>query len=256
MKFNYANSVCCVLLFLTSCLFNGQAFGASYYPNGFFASGGVVGTAMVISGITISPTSGSGSTVKRDSLNDHGAGIEIGAGYHFQRIPVAFYLEATKRANTKDKITGGIQGTTVEDLILRVENMSAMANLIYDIHIGNDYFIPFVIAGAGFSQTTGRVKATTQLSPTSVSKSKTLRGFAWQAGGGIHIKLTDKFLVNLFYRHVELGKVQWGPWQNPNASYAARTLKSSEFYSNEAILSFTYFFGSQEQLKSPSLIND
>ena len=257
MERSHAKKAFCLLLAAVSCLFVGQAFAKSYYPNGFFLTLGSVGSEMVISSISLRPKNS--VKLKRDSLNDHGVGVEAEIGYHFKSAPLTLDLEVTKRPNMNDDVADDIQDPTVatsENLVTKVENMTAMVNLFYDINLGNDYFVPFVIGGIGVSKTKGRVKATIQLSPTTVSASKTLQSFAWQAGAGLRIKLTANFFVSAYYKYVQLGKVQWGPWKNPNSTYATRTLKSSDFSSNEAIISLTYFFGDQTQLKSPSLIGD
>lgn len=241
------------ILLLLAYFFHNQSMANNYYPNGLFVKGGALFSNMNASGLSL--IGSGGGTLLDNSMRDQGTGFMVGAGYQFKIKPIAFDIEYYKRPNVSDTVPRDIQGNAEQNLDSTIRNSSLLFNLFVDIRLGNDYFVPFITAGAGVAQNQTSTTATLFTTPFTVSKaSKTIRNFAWQGGGGVRIKLTDNVFISGLYRYVNLGKTQWGPWQSPVGD---RTIKTNDFNSNEGLIALDIFFGNQQKPQAPpSLIDD
>lgn len=239
------------------------AQATTYYPNGFFAQAGVVPTSLQVSNLDFKSHGGSQSPLDRDIKNfkDFSTGFLAGIGFQIKYIPLAFSIDYTKRGTiSASKYNAIPNATDPESLDISVQNATELFNLIYDPEIWNvNYIVPIFIAGAGMSQNKTSVDSTYLFAPYSVAKSsKTTSGLAWDAGAGVRVKLTNNLFINAYYRYVYLGKIDSGDWKNSQATgYTSRNLKTSDFTSNEGIVSFAYYLGGETPPKAPpSLLDD
>lgn len=243
--------------------FFGYASAGGYYPNGLFLEAGAIFSQVSVSNLSLN-NDGVAGTLDRhlNNFSNNGIGFVGGAGYKFQAIPVSFSIDYATRPSLDVSQTKGILGADEENLRLRLKNESALLNLFVDLRIfPEDYFVPFITAGAGYSETETKVDAIAYDNfPTStVTVIKKQKSVALQVGGGFHIMLTHNLYADLLYRHVDLGNAQWGPWHNTDSpnTYKPRTIKTKSITSDEGYLAFVYFFGNQiKPTPAPSLLDD
>ena len=91
----------------------------------------------------------------------------------------------------------------------KILSQTLFANVFYDFHNAT-LFTPFVGGGIGAAIN----KSTTTLnvigSPVFDTFETTDTRFAWHAGAGVAVQVTEIMLLELSYRHTDLGGAVWG----------------------------------------------
>ncbi len=257
---------CCFCSFLFLCLYftMGQAFAVAYYPSGLFLEGGANAGRVLVSDIVLNNDGIGGSlSSNMKNLSNSGLGFMAGAGFKLKYLPIGISVDYTYRPKLSDEMEQAIQGgggTNNENIASNFQNSTFLANVFVDLTIWNeDYFVPFLTGGVGFSKNETSLTATAALQPSSRrTVHKSTRSLAWQVGAGFHVRLSNNFYVNVMYRHVELGKVKWGPWTKLGSqTYNARKLTTDTASADEAVVALVVYLGNQQKPKGPpTLIND
>ena len=130
--------------------------------------------------------------------------------------------DAEKMFRSKDKNMGSVK--------MVMENKFAMLNAYYDINTGTK-FTPYVGFGVGVA----RLKAKELNQPNShyITGKKDATNFAWQIGAGLNYALTDNWSVDLGYRYLDEGHVDYKD---------ADGINKFESKSNEVSLGVRYTF--------------
>jgi opacity protein-like surface antigen len=232
-----------------------SAMADDYYPNGVYLKAGGGFDYFHVRSMELSPSQSSKLTSTSESAQ--GANYFAAAGYQFAVFPFALEIEALKHPTLDYNVSPIIQGSAGSGpLTSHLKSYSALVNTYYYFYFSDTdhgpYFIPFLTAGVGVSQNKVSLTATELTSATpAYSVNKATYGTTWQAGLGLRTKITNHIFVDLIARHMDLGKVQWGPWGASNTS-----IKSSNITSEEALLGLTIFFGDETPPPPSSLIND
>jgi opacity protein-like surface antigen len=99
-------------------------------------------------------------------------------------------------------------------------------------------FTPYVGAGVGIARLRSVNFVDTADSPSTISTGPGFhQNFAWAAMAGVAYQVTQSWLIDVGYRHLELGNV---PGSNAAGALNAVTFKSQS--SNEARIGFRYLF--------------
>lgn len=234
------------------------AWAEDFFPSGMYVMGGGGYSYLDSRGLNLTPTS-EGANLKSDTFSGGNASGTFGVGFKFgQWLPFRIEANYTRRGNVHYNYDPVIANEPIaESLKSSVEDQSGMASLYYDFYFANDYFMPYLGAGAGYARNSVDMDVTPSGGGTTQRVSYTLSGFAWQVGLGARIKLTNNLFFDLGARHASLGKLQWGPWTSTVSQIPVRwKIASDELTADEAFLSIELFFGDQTPHRAPALIND
>ena len=158
------------------------------------------------------------------------------------------YKDKAKFSSSIDKVTFEADGNseTIDApegissfFINELRTQSLMLNAYYDFK-NTSKFTPYVSAGAGVT----RVKNTQTLNPqfseeASVGLSDTSNSFTWSAGAGVAYKVTENVALDLAYRYVDAGEVEF----KNNIDLANAKLKSTaDLTSHDYSLGIRYNF--------------
>lgn len=145
-----------------------------------------------------------GSTPFLDNTKFKNAPIfGVGVGYkcneHFRTdLNFAYRDLKYKKANTDSVVSQ------------KTKNYSLILNGYYDFK-NDSIFTPYVTAGFGISRNKAK-NVLVDLTPVdAIYKGKTTKNFAWNAGLGTKLKLSNKFDLDLGYKYASLGKIKIGP---------------------------------------------
>lgn len=123
--------------------------------------------------------------------------------------------------------------------INELRTQSLMFNAYYDFK-NTSKFTPYVSAGAGVT----RVKNTQTLNPqlseeTNLGLSDTSNSFTWSAGAGVAYKVTENVALDLAYRYVDAGEIEF---KNSVAQEAAKLKSTADLTSHDYSLGIRYNF--------------
>jgi opacity protein-like surface antigen len=130
-----------------------------------------------------------------------GAGLGVGYKYQWFRadLTIDYGAESTIRGTTA---TAAAQPQYTD----RVDAVSGLANVYFDLGTWAG-FTPYVGAGAGASYLRSRDYANTALPPGTKVDPSTKVNFAWAWMAGVSFQLTPSWLIDVGYRHLDLGDV-------------------------------------------------
>lgn len=117
------------------------------------------------------------------------------------------------------------------DVTLKTSSLATMANAYFDITETSNGFTPYLTAGAGMAFNEQKITAYEK----DLGAKKT-SGFAWKAGLGTKVKLSDSFDMDIRYQFVDLGKVELQPEEGWT------TTKSAKLKANEVLVGLAYRF--------------
>ena len=134
---------------------------------------------------------------------DDTIGAGMGVGYKYQW----FRADVTIDYGALSKIRGSTATAAAQPQYTdRIDALSGLANVYFDLGTWAG-FTPYVGAGAGMSYLRSEHYVNTALLPdTPVDGSKKLN-FAWAWMAGVSFQLTPEWLIDVGYRHLELGGV-------------------------------------------------
>lgn len=228
------------------------ALSKGYYPHWLYAFVGGGGSAMRVSNLELRPKT-TDATLTSKSTTDPGAAGFGGLGFKFKSIPIGFNIEYVIQPDldyNSNPVYNG--GTGTYNMRSTVQNHAIFANLFYDFHLGNEYAVPFVEAGAGQSYNKVSMDATRTDAVFNTDRKITRKhSFAWDVGLGIHLKLTDNVFFDIGYKHFALGRAQWGPWSTANWRIITKDISADMGYLDITV----FLLGNQHEDKPPMLIN-
>ena len=123
--------------------------------------------------------------------------------------------------------------------INELRTQSLMFNAYYDFK-NTSKFTPYVSAGAGVT----RVKNTQTLNPqfseeVNLGLSDTSNSFTWSAGAGVAYKVTENVALDLAYRYVDAGEIEF---KNSVAQEDAKLKSTADLTSHDYSLGIRYNF--------------
>jgi opacity protein-like surface antigen len=172
--------------------------------------GGKIGVSLM-SANDIANTSSVASLTKTDS---HDTVVPVGAaiGYNWRKHGVSLrtefeYLNRSNFGYTSIPVF--TSSFTPIGLTSKIISQTLFANVFYDFHNAT-LFTPFLGGGIGAAIN----KSTTTLnvigSPVFDTFETTDTRFAWHVGAGVAVQVTEIMLLELSYRHTDLGGAVWG----------------------------------------------
>lgn len=247
------------LLLVTAISFSSLA----YADNGFYTSlkAGISDTKFDNSKDQLSPSE-SDFDFKQTLHNDDAdksiyPSISAAIGFDFSKISnVNARAELEYTYKDKAKFSPSINKATIESegnsetidapegissfFINELRTQSLMFNAYYDFKNASK-FTPYVSAGAGVT----RVKNTQTLNPqfseeANLGLSDTSNSFTWSAGAGVAYKVTENVALDLTYRYVDAGEIEF---KNKNVQLGGFDLKSTaDLTSHDYSLGIRYNF--------------
>lgn len=169
---------------------------------------------------------------------DNAASFGIGAGYRFGhgvRADVIFNWRPSADYSSAVSDRFGNVGSSKAD----VSVLTGLVNVYYDIPTGGA-LRPFVGAGVGFAANRiSDISYTLNGRALDREQSETKTSFAWALTAGAAYAVTDKMLLDLAYRYVDVGDVKTSGRFDSGAS--AAPLKS-DLALHEVLLTVRYNF--------------
>lgn len=169
---------------------------------------------------------------------DNAASFGVGVGYRFgQGLRADLTFNWRPNADYKSSVSDrfGNVGSSTAD----VSVLTGLVNVYYDIPTGGA-LRPFVGAGIGFSRNhISDISYTLNGGALDREQSETKTNFAWALTAGAAYAVTDKMLLDLAYRYVDVGDVKTSGRFDSGAS--AAPLKS-DLALHEILLTVRYNF--------------
>lgn len=229
-------------------------FAAEYYPHWLYLFAGGGGSSFTVNGMDIRPKDSAGILTDTND-SEQGAALMGGVGFKFKSIPAGFNVEYIRQPTInydESPVISGLTGVG-DSMHSNLKSQGYFFNIFYDINIGNDYFVPYIDAGVGYENNKVTMRAVNLTTGISSTASNTKKGFAWQGGVGVHMKLINNIFFDLGYQYMKLGRAQWGPWSTGvNQNFR---IVSNDIDSNVVYLTVNVFFGDQKENKPPTLID-
>lgn len=124
--------------------------------------------------------------------------------------------------------------------INELRTQSLMLNAYYDFK-NTSKFTPYVSAGAGITRIKNEQKLNPELAPDiNLGLSDTSNSFTWSAGAGVAYKVTENVALDLAYRYVDAGEIEF---KNKNVQLGGFDLKSTaDLTSHDYSLGIRYNF--------------
>ena len=127
-------------------------------------------------------------------------GVTFGGGYQYQwfraDVTVDYAPRVTARADSSLAFASQPQYTT------KIDALSVLANFYFDLGTWAG-FTPYVGGGAGVSYLRGTEYTDTALPVNHAANRRT--NFSWAAMAGVSYRISPRWVVDLGYRHLELG---------------------------------------------------
>ncbi len=120
-----------------------------------------------------------------------------------------------------------------------ISSSTLMFNGLYDF-VNDTRFIPYCMGGLGFTYTSteSHVANYVNLALPSAYYRQGNTNIAWNVGVGMRVKATKRLFVDVLYRFMRLGSVDWGTLTYPNSIVGSNSfnLRANQAYGN--MLSF------------------
>jgi opacity protein-like surface antigen len=96
-----------------------------------------------------------------------------------------------------------------------------MFNMTYDF-VNDSKYIPFFIGGLGFTDTLAQtiISNKNPFIPQAIPQyySNNNVNMSWNAGLGMRVKIEKHLFIDLIYRYMRLGSIDWGTLSYPNST--------------------------------------
>jgi opacity protein-like surface antigen len=118
-----------------------------------------------------------------------------------------------------------------------ISSSTVMFNGLYDF-VNDTRFIPYFMGGLGFTYTATESHVANNINPVFANYSQGNTSIAWNVGAGMRVKATKRLFIDVLYRFMRLGSVDWGTLtypKTPGGTYAFN-LRANQAYGN--MLSF------------------
>jgi opacity protein-like surface antigen len=129
-------------------------------------------------------------------------GLTFGAGYKYQWFRADLTIDYGPKVGTSATSTSG---ASQPQFTMKVATLTTLANLYMDL--GTWWgFTPYIGGGAGVSYLQGRnYNDTSLVINQAVTSDRTT--FSWAAMAGVSYRINTRFIVDLGYRHLNLGDI-------------------------------------------------
>jgi opacity protein-like surface antigen len=94
-----------------------------------------------------------------------------------------------------------------------------MVNGYYDFDFEWSYLHPYLMAGVGLADISGSVNDTSTLA---VDATGDTLGFAWQAGGGVKVPISDDLSISTDYRYISTSDAEFQGYTIENSAHELR----------------------------------
>ena len=217
-----------------------EAFGLDTYLSPFYISAKLGVSAMTASNIAntsrLAPGQTAASLTKGDS---HDTVMPFGAaiGYNWRTHGVSLrtefeYLDRGNFAYSASPMFTD-SGTPI-GFTSHIVSQTMFANIYYDFE-NKTPFTPFVGGGIGSAINKSTTNLTIIGSGVFDQFTHISNQFAWNAGAGVAVHLTEIMLLEVSYRYTDLGGAVWG-------SKSAVELTTHNLYANEFLFGARYQF--------------
>ena len=133
-----------------------------------------------------------------------------------------------------ESLPNGTPGLFINEL----RTQSLMLNAYYDFK-NTSKFTPYVSAGAGVTRVKNKQTLNSEFSEEGSLGSDTNNSFTWSAGAGVSYKVTENVALDLAYRYVDAGEIEF----NHNAPLENVNLKTTaDLVSHDYSLGIRYNF--------------
>ncbi|MBN2428386.1 MAG: porin family protein [Deltaproteobacteria bacterium] len=180
---------------------------------------------------------GGDQTARYDRASDDGVfGAGVGLGYYLTknlRAEIEYFYRDTFEYN-KRPTNDGIANANQE-----LKTQTLMAQVFYDIP-NRTPLTPSVFAGAGIAYHETDADAQLLIAPFfTYQGSNSETEFAWNIGLGAGYALTDRMAIDLMYRYISLGEVEW---KNNRTDGGDMGGAEADITANEILVSIRYSF--------------
>lgn len=168
-------------------------------------------------------------------------GASLGYAFPFGLRPeLAFERRSNDLKSIELPVSGllGGQGGPADDVHGREVTDTAMANVWFDL-FKQSFIHPYVGGGAGFARLSLRDVSYNDVG--TLSKHDTV--FAYQAGGGIGVDVSDHFTVSIDYRYLMTEKGKFDLFADDSSPSKIK----SKYEANEVMLGVRYSFGGKPE---------
>ncbi len=206
-----------------------------------------------------------GKLAKSYSFYDTALGLAIAAGYDFYPrfdVPIRMDLEYALRTTVQGQ--GSYDLTPFEineslELNSYINVQTLMLNLYYDFY-NSTRFTPYVTAGVGmafvdssfFLSSDADFLSAGHSIDIGLGKSKSLTNFAWQVGAGVSVALSPHASLDLGYRFLSLGNMDYDVASLSNAGLGGTVQLQTKGLgvAHEVGLGLRYTFGGEDGMEA------
>jgi opacity protein-like surface antigen len=139
-----------------------------------------------------------------DAKYPNSLGVTFGGGYKYK------WFRADVTADYAPRVTARAASTSAAlqpQYTTRLDALSLLANVYIDLGTWGG-FTPYVGAGAGVTYLRARDYTDTSVLPVNNVNSNGKTNFSWAAMGGIAYRVSPRIVVDLGFRHLDLGELQ------------------------------------------------
>jgi opacity protein-like surface antigen len=146
-----------------------------------------------------------------DSKYTDSAGFTFGGGYKYQWFRSDVTLDYAPRVGAQ--ATSSLAAVTQPQYTMKLSAVSVLANVYIDL--GTWWgFTPYVGGGAGVSYLRGREYTDMALLPVNYAITNDRTTFSWAAMAGVSYRISPRWLVDVGYRHLNLGDLPTSTGRN------------------------------------------
>lgn len=171
------------------------------------------------------------TTFNRSQL---GFGGSLGYSLVASNIPMRMELEYLYMPQIQANFNPLFSGSTPESAQIKskISNQTLMFNMTYDF-VNDSRYLPFFIGGLGFTDTLAktRIMSNVAMAPPTTAQyySNDNINMSWNAGLGMRVKVQKRIFIDLMYRYMRLGSINWGTLRYPNSTKGSDGVKFSAF---------------------------
>jgi opacity protein-like surface antigen len=140
-----------------------------------------------------------------DAKYPNSLGVTFGGGYKYQWFRADMTVDYGTRVTAR--ATSNLGSTLQPQYTNRLDALSLLANAYIDLGTWAG-FTPYVGAGAGVTYLRSRDYTDTTVSPINNVNSNGRTNFSWAAMGGVAYRVTPRWVIDLGFRHLDLGELQ------------------------------------------------
>lgn len=171
------------------------------------------------------------TSLKENNTDDPAAGVGFKLGYRFKELPLRTELELSHRFRFDLDLRDNLGGTRFIGYENNLNTTSLLGNVAVEMRHWES-LIPYLGVTVGVSQNTSEVDRTVISDGTFNATTKKSTDLSLGVFGGITWAWTDTFGMDLGYRFINLGAVDFGSLEG------GETIEYENYVSGEALLSF------------------